>query len=577
MASRLWEEFTKSELSGPKIDRRTTLRLMGAGALGALAGFVDEDPTEAADTPTQDQMGGRLIAGWNVGAFSNLDPPLATDTKLLRFINNIHRTPLQVKEDFTFEGDLAEDWEVGEDPFSITLMLRDDVTYHNGESMVADHLRFSVRRAIEEDTNAAADVAQLQPLDEGGIEVEDDYRITYRFVEPFAPALSKMAGARGRAFMPYPPSAIEDQQQFNLEPVGTGPFEVVNHIPGEVLELEAFDDYYGTDEDGNQLPYLDALNVRFVPEPAQLINAIRGGDIDVIDQVPFVNVDEVESFNNVTVEQNPGMGYESAVPKVNNALDGGPEREPNEPFSDQRFRQGLSKLVDREEYIQQALGGNGTPEVGPIHKSLEWVYRSETGDEEFGGELKDPTQNFAPEEGKSIIEETVETPFSFEITVPESDRRTGRVLVRQFNENSDGLLEVELNQVTDAQWGEVLTTGDWDMSMAGSGNVVDPDAAVFNFFRWDHQFGEAEEGYDGVWNEGHYMNSEVHKLIGEQRRTLDREERKQVFWELEDRLINDVARIWIFNADDVMARRNAVSEVGTTANQRRFWTTTISN
>jgi peptide/nickel transport system substrate-binding protein len=553
---------------------------LGAAGLSALAGCTGErgdigedeggDGTE--DVPSEEVQGGELIAGWNVGAFSNLDPPYSTDTKLLRMLNNIHRTPLSVKQDFTFESDLAEDWEVERDPFSITLMLRDDVMYHNGQSMVADDIRFAVGRAIEEETSAQADVATLQPLDDGGVEVEDDHRITFRFTEPFAPAFSKMAGARGRAFMPYPPDAVEDQEAFNLEPVGTGPFQVVNHTQGEVLELEAFEDYYGTDAEGNQLPYLDELTIRFVPEPSQLLNAIRSEDIHLIDQVPYVNVEQAQGYSGVDVVQNPGMGYESAVPKVQS-----PNGEPNEPFSDKEFRQGLAKLVNREEYIEDALAGNGSPEIGPVHKSLEWLYREEISDDGYGGPQKHPTQVFDPETGISIIEDKVETPFSFSITVPQSDRRAGRVLVRQFNENSDGALEVELNQVTDAQWGEVLTTGDWDMSMAGSGNVVDPDALVYNFFRWDHEFGPKEEGYDGVWNEGHYMNSDVHRLIGEQRRAVDRETRKEVFWELEDRLMDDVARIWIYNPDDVLAKRSYVSGVETTANSRQFWETTIDN
>jgi len=595
MGSDPWDSLTKEQLSGPKIDRRTTLKLLGVTGLAGLAGCGGDGGGDGGDggdgggdggdsgdgtagggetdtPPSEGDMGGELVAGWNVGAFSNLDPPLATDTKLLRMINNIHRTPLQVREDFTFEGDLAEDWEVGEDPFSVTLMLRNDVVYHNGDSMIADHIEYAVRRTIEEETSAAADVSTLQPLDDGGVEVEDDYRITFRFVEPFAPAFSKMASARGRAFMPYPPNVYEDDPEaFNLEPVGTGPFSIVEHVSGETLSLEAHDDYYGTDSDGNQLPYLDSLEIQLVAEPSQLINAIRSEDIQMIDQVPYSNVEEVEGYDGVEIVQNPGMGYESAVPKVSS-----PDGEPNEPFDDREFRQGLAKLVNREEYIQGALSGNGSPEVGPVHKSLGWLYREETGDDGFGGEMKDPTQNFDPEEGKAIIEDKVETPFSFAVTIPESDVRAGRVLVRQFNENSDGLLEVEINQVTDAQWGEVLTTGDWDMSMAGSGNVVDPDALVYNFFRFDHEFGDGEE-YDGVWNEGHYINSQVHELIGEQRSAVDRDQRREIFWELEDRLINDVARIWIYNPDDVLAKRSYVSGVGTTANSRRLWRTTVDN
>jgi ABC-type transport system substrate-binding protein len=73
------------------------------------------------------------------------------------------------------------------------------------------------------------------------------------------------------------------------------------------------------------------------------------------------------------------------------------------------------------------------------------------------------------------------------------------------------------------------------------------------------------------------MNSDVHRLIGEQRRAVDRETRKEVFWELEDRLMDDVARIWIYNPDDVLAKRSYVSGVETTANSRQFWETTIDN
>jgi peptide/nickel transport system substrate-binding protein len=546
--------FDDSALSGPVVDRRTTLALLGAAGLSGLAGCASEsneggtastDETASATptpTPSGRTAGGTLQAGWFTGSIDNLDPPYISDQKVFPVMANIFNGLVWLDTDLTIRGDLARDWSVTNGGKTFTFQLREDVTFHNGTEFTAEDVRYTINRTISEETPAAPKLAPLQPVDEGGVVVEDDYTVQLNFETAYAPALVYLTRGPGRAATIVCQEAIEEMgaDQYNVTPVGTGPFQVTEHTVGTTLMLEAFDDYFKTDDEDNDLPYLDAVEISPVPDPSSIVNALRGGDLDFASAVPLQKVTNVEDAQDVSVVRMPGVNFSGL--SLNN------ERE---PFTSKQVRQGIAKLIDNEAFVENAFFGNGLPDTGPLNKGTEWVWRED----------KPADQDYNPEEGKRMLEAEGAANASFEITTTQGGLRSAKVIRQQLNEAG---LDVELNQVTSGTFGDLLFDSDFDATIIGSGGDPDPDQSLYNFFRLPDE--------DGVWNFMNYRNQEVHDMLGEQRRQLERSERKATLHDIEDQLIEDVPFAFLYHGDDIAGKHASVKGFDRISGLRYFET-----
>ncbi|MEF8828683.1 MAG: ABC transporter substrate-binding protein, partial [Haloarcula sp.] len=184
-------EITSEDLSGPVIDRRTTMKLLTAAGMGSMAGCsteVETTPTDTAadetetetetDTATEVQTnvktGGRLQAGWFTGSIDVLDPPKIPVAIYFQITSNVFSGLVTLQRDLTIRGDLATDWEVTNEGATITFQLRDDVKFHNGDDFTADDVAYSIRRTINEELAAAPKLSLLLDPDGEGVVVEDD-------------------------------------------------------------------------------------------------------------------------------------------------------------------------------------------------------------------------------------------------------------------------------------------------------------------------------------------------------------------------------------------------------------------
>ena len=518
------------DLSGPVVDRRTTMQLLGLAGMGSLAGCVggngDDDDDEF--DPEDVEEGGRLQAGWFLGEIGDLYPGMINVGQYFQISSNIFNGLVALEEDLSFRGDLAEDWEVEEDGARYVFELRDDVVFHNGDEFTAEDVEFTVRYNIENEVSQASRLATLEPVDEGGVEIIDDYTVALTWEEPTASALAHFSRGPGRAVNIINETAIEEMgaRDYSIEPVGTGPFEVVEHDVGSELVLDAFDDYFETDEEGNQLPYLDGVDIQMIPEPGTMVNALRGGDIHFANLIPEENVDEIEGGQDVEMSSVVGNTYLGVSMNT--------ERE---PLDDVDVRQGIAKAIDNERIAEDAFYGFALPAAGVFAPEPEWVDRDDKPDD----------QAYDPEEAEELLESA--GAFDHELTVMNTseDERAARNVIDHLE--SIGL-DVELDLVTDSTYWDRFEGGDYDLSVAGSVDKPDPEESVWNFFRLPDE--------DGVWNWTNYENETVHELLGEQRRTIDTDERAEVLWELEDILIEESPYAFLVHNEDITAYRESV-------------------
>ncbi|MFB6127998.1 MAG: ABC transporter substrate-binding protein [Halolamina sp.] len=533
-------EFDADDLSGPRIDRRTTVALLGAAGMSGLAGCTggdgggsdgnegetsDDGGTETTTAPPETKQGGRLQAGWFTGSIDTLDPPYISVGQYFQVAANVFNGLVTLTEDLTVRGDLAKDWTVSDGGTTISFDLREGVTFHNGTEFTAEDVAYTITRTIDEETPAAGKLDTLRPIEEDGVVVEGDYSVTLNFEQATAPALIYLTRGPGRAATIVNREAIEEMgaEQYAVTPVGTGPFEVTEHEVGSGLTLDAYDDYFETDEEGNQLPYLDGIDIKPISEPSSLVNALQSGDIQFSNLVPLQNISQVEDAGEVTKLQAPGVNWLGFAMNQN-----------REPFGSRQVRRGIAKSIDNEAYVDAAYFGNALPDTGPINKATGWVWRDD----------KPTDQEYAPEEGQQLIEDAGADGASFSILTTSGSLRAAKAMRQQLN--SAGF-EVDLEQVTSSTYWDRYGKLDYDVTISGSVGDPDPDQSLWNFYR-----------KDGPWNWVAYKDDEVHQLLADQRRALDREERADVLQQLEDKLIADVPHAYLSHRDDIAARRPAV-------------------
>ena len=540
------DKVSDEDLSGPVIDRRTTMKLLTAAGMGGLAGCsttseVEDTPTEGgsggtetSDTSTKTvaqsniKTGGRLQAGWFTGSIDVLDPPKIPVAIYFQVAANVFSGLVTLKRDLTIRGDLATDWEVTNDGATMTFQLREGVKFHNGDDFTADDVAYSITRTITEELAAAPKLSLLLDPEGDGVVVEDDYTVTLNFEQAFAPALIYLTRGPGRAATVVSKSAIEEMgaEQYQLTPVGTGPFKVSEHEIGAHITLDRFEDYFETDDNGNQLPYLDGVDIQPIPEAATIVSAIESGDIDFAQEIPLQSVSRVEDAGNVDKLAAPGVNWSGLSLNMTNEI-----------FKSRKVRRAIAKGLDSEAYIQTAFFGNAVADTGPINRATGWAWRDE----------KPSDQDYAPEEAKQMLEEEGVADASFSILAQQGSLRASQTVRNQLNELG---LNVEIEQVTSSTYWDRVFAADYETTIVGSAGDPEPDQSLYNFFR------KYEE--DGVWNFTRYVNEDVHSLLDEQRRQLDRETRKQTLWEIEDKVIADAPWAFLVHTDDVAAKRSNV-------------------
>jgi len=525
------------------------MKLLAGSSASALAGLAGctGDGGESEDTTTDDDgdstttteeeipTGGRLSAGWNVGEFEQIDPHFSVLTFSTHIIGNFFSGLLEIRPDFTVQGDLATDWTVEDGGRSITFDLTEEATFHNGDDFIAEDVQFSIRRVIEEETPHANKFQALEPIDEGGVVIEDDYRVQLNFSEAFAPILIYLTPDLGNAGAVVSERALDEmgREQFGITPVSTGPFEVVEHELGSTMVLDAHDGYHKTDEDGNQLPYIDGIDFEPLREPTTRVNALRTGDIDIMNWVPETQAGEIDDSDEMILERTIGPNFGGLA--FNNQA---------EPFDDRRVRLAVAKAIDRDRFVSEALLGFGQADTGLYSPAHDWVYRDEYGD---APDQKPRDQLYDPEEARSLAEEADAMGLEVTMISNQSELRQGQVASNQLEEVLDWTIEIDQLDITTVF--ERMQNGNFQFAPFGNSVAPDPDELTYAVF------GPPGETFNW-W--GPYENEELIELVTQQRRQLDREERMETLWEIEDIVIREAPWALLEHEDTMAARRDVV-------------------
>ncbi|TMM50595.1 ABC transporter substrate-binding protein [Sulfitobacter sabulilitoris] len=317
---------------------------------------------------------------------------------------------------------LAESWEISDDGLTYTFKLHDGVTFHDGTTMDAEDVKFSLDRIGAEDS-ANAQKALYAAI--SSVEVVDPLTVRITLSEPNGNMLFNLAW--GDAVI-VAPESIETIKQM---PVGTGAFKFVEWTQGDKIEIEKNPDYWGTPA------ILDRATFKFISDPTAAFAAMMAEDVDVFTGFPAPeNLPQFEADPRFQVLVGSTEG--ETILAMNNKMP---------PFDNALVRQAVTHAIDRQAIIDGAMFGYGTP-IGTHFAPHNPAYVDLTS-----------TSRYDPAESKLLLEDAG-LPDGFETTLylppPSYARRGGEIIAAQLAEVG---ITAQIINVEWAQWLEQVFKG----------------------------------------------------------------------------------------------------------------------
>jgi len=212
--------------------------------------------------------------------------------------------------------------------------LRPDLEFHNGKTVTADDVIYSLNRRIDPELGLAPALQSLMSSD--GLKKLDDRTVEIQLLQPAVTFMTSLAE--------YTSTIVPDgYTREDAEQVGTGPFKLESFTPGVESVHVRNENYWG---DG--LPYLDEIQIIDFADSNALVNALQSGDVDTIVDLPFGQVAAVEDTEGLSVLESEAGSWLVITMAVDQP-----------PFDDPRVRQAMRLIVDRDEMVQRVLAGHG--------------------------------------------------------------------------------------------------------------------------------------------------------------------------------------------------------------------------
>ena len=343
----------------------TTETTAGGSETTAAGGGDTSAPetTAAAETPV---YGGTLVVSGEAEVANAWTPAaMQCDSYCQQRARSFYDPVVVIGEDLEPHGLLVESWTNNDDYTVFDFTVRSGITFHDGTPLDAAAIVKNLQVAGQGLLLGAA-LKDIGKNADGSLAIEVTGDMTFQVKTGFNGDLAQP--------LPWPgfPSSLGTQWGLIASPtwldavaagtadptmaVGTGPFIVESYAPRDKLVVKRNPDYWQSDADGNQLPYLDGIEYRVIEDSETAADALRSGDIDIFstsaslviadfreeaDAFPMIEQDELVETNFILIDlDKPG------------------------PLQDKNVRCALSMAIDRQELIDATAGGILQPANG---------------------------------------------------------------------------------------------------------------------------------------------------------------------------------------------------------------------
>lgn len=438
-----------------------------------------------------------IVIGLEEDAVS-LDPQFCSDAFGFSVMTNIYDTIFRIKEDGEVYSCLLKDWVKSEDGKTYTFNLKEGVKFHNGQELKASDIKYTLERGSESPYTADMFVC----ID--SVEVINDYSVEVNLKYSYDAFVSILC---------QPAASIVSQNlveegESEKNPIGTGPYKLVEWTGGDKLILSAVDDYH------MGKAQIKDVEFRIIMDKSTGMIALEKGEIDAY--VNISSIDRQAVIDNKDLEFYEIPSYFCFYLEFNNEV---------EPFNNKLVRQAISYAIDKEAIIDNAM--NGIAEVAD-HQIPEGV---------FGYTDKVKSYPHDIEKAKELLTEAgYPDGFSFTLLGIEAYTKVAQVVQASLSEiGIDADIQIlEFGTFIDEVFG-----GNSDAFIVEFG-VYYPDADSILYS------GYHSDCFGPLGNFPRYSNGEVDELLEKAKVSSDRNERQNLYVDILGKLHDDAPNVPLF-------------------------------
>ena len=464
----------------------------------------------------------------------SLDPAVVTDGESFKVAENIYDTLVQFGDmDTEVHPSLASDWEVSEDGLQYTFTLEEDVSFHDGTPFNADAVVYNFERWMNPKEDQAEPFAFYRSMfggfkgEEGHIikdvKAIDEYTVQIDLKRPQAPFLKNLSMT---PFSIASPKALKEGD-YGQNPVGTGPFVFKEWKRNDKIVLEKNKDYW---VDG--YPKLEQVIFKSIPDNAARLNALKTGEIDMMDGVMPSDVPQIEENADLTTFTRPSMNIGYLGLNVTRG-----------PLQDKKVRQALNHAVDKEAIIEAFYQGQAEPAKNPIPPSIQG-YNDDISAYEYD-----------LDKARSLLEEAgYADGFEMELwAMPVS---------RPYMPDGQKVAEAIQSSFKEIGVETTIKTYEWATYVE---KVIGGEADSF-LLGWTAQNGDADnvlytlldKEMVGSSNSSRYESEELHNLLVEAQSTVDEEKRNKLYKQALEVIHEDAPWIPLVHSTPVVAGKDNI-------------------
>ena len=488
------ENFMKKRLS-LFLTALLTMAVLGGCGADSTGESSQENSSKESVVQSEAVYGGSVVVGIQQD-IDSLDPHKATAAGTKEILFNIFEGLVKPDENGNLICAVASDYSISDDGLVYTFTLRDNVKFHNGNTVTGEDVKYSLERAagLLDGTPLISTLQTIQSvdiLDNKTVQVTvgaANTELIYSFVAAIIPAGSG-----------------EDTA---ADPVGTGPFSFVSYTPQEGIVVKKNTDYW---QEG--LPYLDEVEFKITGSADTALLELQGGSIDIYAYLTDSQANTLK--DTFQVVSSPSNVVQALF--LNNA---------EKPLDDVRVRQAICYALDKDMINEFVAGGNGTPVSSAMLPTLKDYYVDLN-------DMYGSTANI--DKAKELLADAG-YPDGFDLTIAipsnyEFHMQTGEVVAEQ-------LKEVGINVTIDAmEWStwldQVYNGRQYQATISGITSDLTP-GYLLNRFQTDSKK-----------NFINFASADYDALYQKIQDTLDVEQKKEYYKQLQQILCEDAGSAFL--------------------------------
>ena len=415
---------------------------------------------------------------------------------------------IDVDEKLNFVPQLATAYEWSADGKALTLKLRTDVSFHDGEKMDAAAVKFNLERhKTMQGSNRSGELRPVTTID-----VVDASTVRLNLSAPFTPLLAVLSDRAG--MMVSPKAAQAGGANFGTKLVCSGPFKLVERVAQDRIVLERYANYWN-----KAAINFDKITFTPIPDSTVRLANLRAGQLDFIERVAPSDMEAIKKDKKLKTASITEIGYQGITINVGKS----DQAQKNPLGRDVRVREAFELSLDRQGLAQVVMDNEAV--VGN-----QWVAPSNV---YYAKNMPVPKRNV--ERARALLKEAGVPNPSFTLMAGTTSDAQRLALVVQAMSRDAGF-DVKIQSTEFATSLNMADKGEFDAYVLAWSGRPDPDGNLYSF-----------HGCKQPLNYAGYCSTETDELLNQSRTLRDTAERKKVFEQIAARVIKERPVVYLYH------------------------------